>query len=71
MYIVSVHQKRRRGRRISGMSTLVDDVTRRTVPSPMMTPGGGSNESGSDSTPRSSKEFEDDIETIYGYNMCR
>ena len=37
------------------------------MPSPMRTPGGRSSESGSYSTPPSSKEFDDNIETIDGY----
>ena len=44
------------------------------MPSPILTRGGGSSESGSYSTPRCSKEFEDDIDTIDGYEcvplMC-
>ena len=69
VFIVSAHQKNRHERRRSGVHTLVDDVTRRVVPSPMLTPGGGSSESGSYSTPRCCKELEDDIdiETIDGY----
>ena len=67
MNIVSAQQKSRHGRRRSGVSTLVDDVTRRIVPSPMLTPGGGSSKSGSYSNPRCYKEFEDGIENIDGY----
>ena len=67
MNIVSAQQKRTYGWRRSDVSTLVDDVTRRTVPSPMLTRGGSSSESVRYSTPRCSKDFEDDIETIDGY----
>ena len=67
MNIVSAQQKSRHGRRRIGANTSVDDVTRRMVPSPMLTPSGGSSESGSYSTPQCYKEFEDDIETIDGY----
>ena len=37
------------------------------MPSPMLTPGGGSSKSGSYSNPQCYKELEDDIETIDGY----
>ena len=41
MNIVNAQQKSRHGWRRSGARMLVDDVNRRMVPSPMLTPGGG------------------------------
>ena len=68
MNIISAKQKSRHGRHRSCVRTLVDDVTRRSVPSPMLPPGGASSESCSYSNPLSYKEFEDDIENIDGYD---